>query len=106
MSAIICVAPRRDDMSGKNNISKDVLSAVNKKTGKPVTENAVKKLASNVTEDTIHNEEELRKLIKSVSAMAKVSVTDQTINDIVGAVKKSGMNMNNMEMLMKLMLKK
>ncbi len=93
-------------MSGKNNISKDVLSAVNKKTGKPVTENAVKKLASNVTEDTIHNEEELRKLIKSVSAMAKVSVTDQTINDIVGAVKKSGMNMNNMEMLMKLMLKK
>ena len=93
-------------MSGKNNISKDVLSAVNKKTGKPVTENAVKKLASNVTEDTIHNEEELRKLIKSVSAMAKVSVTDKTINDIVGAVKKSGMNMNNMEMLMKLMLKK
>ena len=48
-------------MSGKNNISKDVLSAVNKKTGKPVTENAVKKLASNVTEDTIHNEEELQK---------------------------------------------
>ena len=93
-------------MSGKNNISKDVLSAVNKKTGKPVTENAVKKLASNVTADTIHNEEELRKLIKSVSAMAKVSVTDQTINDIIGAVKKSGMNMNNMEMLMKLMLKK
>ena len=93
-------------MSGKKDISKDVLSAVNKKTGKPITENAVKKLASNVTEDTIHNEEELRKLIKSVSAMAKVSVTDQTINDIVGAVKKSGMNMNNMEMLMKLMLKK
>ncbi|BBH21010.1 hypothetical protein Back11_23550 [Paenibacillus baekrokdamisoli] len=93
-------------MSGKNNISKDVLNAVNKKTGKPITENAVKKLASGVSESTVTNEDELRKLIKSVSAMAKVPVTDQTINDIVGAVKKSGMNMNNMEALMKLMLKR
>ncbi|MFC5650829.1 stage VI sporulation protein F [Paenibacillus solisilvae] len=93
-------------MSGKNNISKDVLSAVNKKTGKPITESAVKKLASNVSEDTIQNEDELRKLIKSVSDMAKVPVSDKTINDIVGAVKKSGMNMNNIETLMKFMIKK
>ncbi|MBP3964456.1 MULTISPECIES: stage VI sporulation protein F [Paenibacillus] len=93
-------------MSGKKDISKDVLSAVNKKTGKPITENAVKKLASGVTSDTMQSEEELRKLIQSVSAMAKVPVSEKTINDIVGAVKKSGMNINNMEMLMKLMLKK
>lgn len=93
-------------MSGRKDLSKDVLNAVNKKTGKPVTENAVKKLASGVTENTMQSEDELRKLIQSVSAMAKVPVTEKTINDIVGAVKKSGMNMNNMEMLMKLMLKK
>ncbi|SDW31014.1 stage VI sporulation protein F [Paenibacillus sp. CF384] len=93
-------------MSGKKDISKDVLSAVNKKTGKPITENAVKKLASGVTQDTMQSEEELRKLIQSVSAMAKVPVSEKTINDIVGAVKKSGMNVNSMEMLMKLMLKK
>ncbi|WP_308639127.1 stage VI sporulation protein F [Paenibacillus silvisoli] len=93
-------------MSGKKDLSKDVLSAVNKKTGKPVTENAVKKLASGVTEETMQSEEELRKLIMSVSSMAKVPVTEKTINDIVGAVKKSGMNINNLEMLMKLMLKK
>ncbi|WP_219836520.1 stage VI sporulation protein F [Paenibacillus sp. R14(2021)] len=93
-------------MSGKKDLSKDVLSAVNKKTGKIVTENAVKKLASGVTADTMQDEDELRKLIQSVSAMAKVPVSEKTINDIVGAVKKSGMNMGNMEMLMKLMLKK
>ncbi|GGD69310.1 stage VI sporulation protein F [Paenibacillus nasutitermitis] len=92
-------------MSGKNNISKEVLNAVNKKTGKPITESAVKKLASNVTAHTMQDEDELRKLIKSVSAMAKVPVTEQTINDIIGAVKKSGMNTSNMEMLMKMMLK-
>ncbi|MBW7455764.1 stage VI sporulation protein F [Paenibacillus sepulcri] len=93
-------------MSDKNNLSKDVLNAVNKKTGKPITENAVKKLASNVTANTLQDEDELRKLIKSVSAMAKVPVTDKTVNDIIGAVKKSGMNTSSMEMLMKMMLKK
>jgi len=92
-------------MTGKN-ISKDVLQAVKKKTGKPISENAVKKLASGVTSETISNEAELRKLIKQVSAMAKVPVSDATVNDIVSAVKKSGMNMGNMETLIRMMLKK
>ncbi|MBO7744079.1 stage VI sporulation protein F [Paenibacillus sp. MWE-103] len=93
-------------MSGKKDIAKDVLSAVNKKTGKNITENAVKKLANGVNENTMQDEDELRKLIKSVSTMAKVPVSEKTINDIVGAVKASGMSITNMEMLMKLMLKK
>ncbi|TYP77777.1 stage VI sporulation protein F [Paenibacillus methanolicus] len=88
------------------NISKDVLNMVNKKTGKPISENAVKKLASGVTSDTVQNETELRKLIKQVSTIANVPVSEQTINDIVGAVQKSGLNMNNMETLMKMMMKK
>ncbi len=92
-------------MTGKN-ISKDVLQAVKKKTGKPISENAVKKLASSVTSETIGNEAELRKLVKQVSAMAKVPVSDSTVNDIVSAVKKSGMNMSNMETLIRMMLKK
>ena len=92
-------------MAGKN-ISRDVLHAVKKKTGKPISENAVKKLASGVTSETIQNEAELRKLVKQVSAMAKVPVSDATINDIVSAVKKSGMNMGNMETLIRMMLKK
>ena len=87
------------------NISKDVLHAVSKKTGKPITEQAVNKLASGVTPQTMNSEAELRKLIKQVSAMAKVPVSEETINDIVGVVKKTG-NMNNMESLVKMMMKK
>ncbi|GGF87844.1 stage VI sporulation protein F [Paenibacillus abyssi] len=92
-------------MNNKN-IPKDVLDAVKKKTGKPISENAIKKLASGVTSQTIQSEAELRRLIKQVSTMAKVPVTEETVNEIVGAVKKSGMNMNNLEALMKMMLKK
>ncbi|MBQ4898494.1 stage VI sporulation protein F [Paenibacillus sp. Marseille-P2973] len=87
-------------------VSKDALNAINKKTGKNISEGAVKKLASTVKPSTMQSEAELRKLIKQVSAMAKVPVSEDTINEIVGAVKKSGMNPSNMEALMKMMIKK
>ncbi|MWC28451.1 stage VI sporulation protein F [Paenibacillus sp. MMS18-CY102] len=93
-------------MADKKNLSKDVLSAVNKKTGKAISESEVKKLASGVTAETMQSEAELKKLIKQVSAMAKVPVSEQTISDIVRAVKASGMNMSNMETIMKFMMKK
>lgn len=88
------------------NLSKDVLSAINKQTGKNITENAVKKLASTVDDDTMKNEAELRRLIKQVSNMAKVKVSDSTVNDIVKAVKASGMTASGMESLVKMMMKK
>ncbi|GGG57541.1 stage VI sporulation protein F [Paenibacillus radicis (ex Gao et al. 2016)] len=90
----------------KKSLSKDVLGAINKKTGKNITESSVKKLASGVTDSTMQNEAELRKLIKQVSEMAKVPVSDSTMNDIVKAVKASGMNMGNIESLMKMMIKR
>ncbi|WP_138753485.1 stage VI sporulation protein F [Paenibacillus sinopodophylli] len=86
--------------------SKDILSSINKKTGKTISENSVKKLASGVTAETMQDEAELRKLIKQVSEMAKVKVADSTVNDIVKAVKASGMSSSNMETLMKMMMKK
>lgn len=89
-----------------NNISKDALKAINKKTGKTITEGAVKKLASTVKPTTIQNEAQLRQLIKQVSAMAKVPVSEDTVQDIVSAVKKSGLNPSSMESLMKMMMKK
>ncbi|OXM16664.1 stage VI sporulation protein F [Paenibacillus herberti] len=85
---------------------KDILGAVNKKTGKNITENQVKKLASAVTPNTIKNEDELRRLVKQVALMAKVPLTEKTMNDIVSAVKSSGMNMGSLESLMKVMIKK
>jgi uncharacterized protein YpuA (DUF1002 family) len=86
--------------------SKDVLNSINKKTGKNISESSIKKLASGVTDETMKDEAELRKLIKQVSDMAKVKVADSTINDIVKAVKASGMSTSNMETIMKMMMKK
>jgi len=88
------------------NFPKDVLNVVNKKSGKRISENQVKKLASTVKPSTMQSETQLRQLIKQVSAMANVPVSEETIQDIVSAVKKSGMNPQNMESLMKLMMKK
>lgn len=88
------------------NLPKDILNAINKKAGKGISENSVKKLASGVTAKTMSDEAELRKLIKQVSEMAHIKVSESTVNDIVKAVKASGMNAANMETLMKMMLKK
>lgn len=87
-------------------MQKDVLGAINKKTGKNISENAVKKLASGVDAGTLQNEAELRKLIKQVADMAKVKVPESTVNDIVKAVKSSGMSPSSMETLVKMMMKK
>lgn len=89
-----------------DHISKDALNAINKKTGKKITEGAVKKLASTVKPSTLQNEDQLRTLIKQVSAMAKIPVSEETIQEIVNAIKKSGMNPSNMEAIMKMMMKK
>lgn len=87
-------------------LSKDVLNTVKKKTGSNISENAVKQLASTVTPTTMQNEAQLRQLIKQVSSMANVPVSESTINDIIKAIQSSGLNPNNMESLMKMMMKK
>jgi uncharacterized protein YpuA (DUF1002 family) len=89
-----------------NNLSKNILGTVNKKTGKKISENTIKQIASGVTPNTLHSETQIRQLIKQVSSVAGVPVSEETIKEIVGAVKKSGLNMNNLESLMKMMIKK
>ncbi|CAM2802862.1 stage VI sporulation protein F [Paenibacillus sediminis] len=89
-----------------DNFSKDALNAINKKTGKNISQNQIKKIASNVKPSTMQSETQLRQLIKQVSEMAKVPVSEETIKDIINAVKKSGMDPSSMESLMKMMLKK
>ncbi|MBB6735773.1 stage VI sporulation protein F [Cohnella zeiphila] len=87
-------------------LSKDILSTVNKKTGKSITEGSIKKIAGQVTPATLQSETQIRQLIKQVSAMAGVPVSEDTVKEIVSAVKKSGMNLDNLESLMKMMVKK
>jgi uncharacterized protein YpuA (DUF1002 family) len=85
---------------------KDLLGAVNQKAGKNISESSIKKIASGVTPSTLQNEMQIRQLIKQVSMMANVPVSEDTIKEIVSAVKKSGMNLNNLESLVKMMIKK
>lgn len=87
-------------------LSKDILSSVNKKTGKPVSEASLKKIAQKVSPDILQSEAQIRQLIKQVSGAAGVPVSEDTIKEIVSAVRKSGMNMGSLEGLMKMMLKK
>lgn len=86
-------------------VSKDILGVVNKKTGKNITEGSIKKIASGVTSETLQSETQLRALIKQVSQMANVPVSEETIKQIISAVKQSGLNMSNLEGLMKMMIK-
>lgn len=89
-------------MAGKN-VSKDVLKAVKTKTGKSVSEKDIHKLASTVKPGTMQSEEQLRQLIRQVGSLVNVPVSEQTMNEIIKAVKGSNLNPNNMEALMKMM---
>ncbi|MFD2672881.1 stage VI sporulation protein F [Marinicrinis sediminis] len=88
------------------NLSKDVLNTVNKKTGKKVTSQDIHKIASNVKPSTFQSEKQLRQLIKQVSSLVNIPVSESTIKEIVNAVQKSGANTSNMESLMKMMMGK
>lgn len=90
----------------KRNVSSDVLKLVNQKTGKKISPTDVKKLAGKVNQSTMKDEAQLRKLIKQVGALVNVKVSEQLTNEIVQAVKKSGMNPNNLEQMIKIMSRK
>lgn len=88
-----------------NKFPKSALDAINKKTGKNITESEIKRLAGTVKPSTTQSETKLRQLIQQVASMAKLPVSESTINDIISVVKKSGGSPSNLESLLK-MLKK
>jgi hypothetical protein len=87
-------------------IGKDVLNTVKKRTGKSITEKDIHKLAGHIKPSTVKNETELKKLIQQVSTMAGIPVSETTTKEIITAVKKSGLNVTNLEQLMKTIMKK
>ncbi|WP_254776933.1 stage VI sporulation protein F [Paenibacillus sp. yr247] len=87
-------------------MSKDVLNVVKKKTGKSVTSKDIEKIASGVKPSTLQSEAQLRQLIKQVSGLVNVKVSEETINDIIQAVKSSKLDTNNMQQLMSMMMGK
>ncbi|UUZ79468.1 stage VI sporulation protein F [Paenibacillus sp. P26] len=88
------------------NMPKDVLNVVKKKTGKTVSEKDIYKLASGVKPSTMQSDAQLRQLIKQVSGLVNIPVSEQTMNELIQAIKSSKMNTNNMEQLMKMIMKK
>jgi uncharacterized protein YpuA (DUF1002 family) len=89
----------------RQGISKDVLNVVKKTTGKQLTEQAIKKIADGVTQKTIQDGAELRKLIDKVSKLVNIPVSNETANQIIKAVKQTG-NIEQLENMMKKMMKK
>jgi hypothetical protein len=89
-----------------SNLSKDVLNVVKRKTGKSVSQKEIQKVASGIGPSTIKSEAQLRSLIKQVSKMAGVPVSESTMKELVNAIKKSGINPNQMESMIKSMLGK
>ncbi|MCZ8512926.1 stage VI sporulation protein F [Paenibacillus filicis] len=88
------------------NMPKDVLNVVKKKTGKNVTEKDIYKLASGVKPSTIQSDAQLRQLIKQVAGLVNVPVSEQTTIELIDAIKSSKLNTNNLESLMKMIMKK
>jgi uncharacterized protein YpuA (DUF1002 family) len=89
-----------------NPISKDVLNAVKRKTGKNISPKDIQKVASTVGPSTVKSEQQLRALIKQVAKMAGVPVTESTIKELIAAIKKSGMNPGSLEAMIRSMIKK
>lgn len=87
-------------------MSKDVLNVVKKKTGKSVSAKDIERLASGVKPSTLQSEAQLRQLIKQVSGLVNVKVSEETVNDIIQAVKSSKLDSNNMQQLMNMMMGK
>ncbi|BFT71418.1 hypothetical protein PAENIP36_28600 [Paenibacillus sp. P36] len=87
-------------------MSKDVLNVVKKKTGKSVSPKDIERIASGVKPSTLQSETQLRQLIKQVSGLVNVKVSEETINDIIQAVKSSKLDSNNMQQLMNMMMGK
>ncbi len=88
------------------NMPKDVLNVVKKKTGKNVSEKDIYKLANGVKPSTLQSDAQLRQLIKQVAGLVNVPVSDQTTKELIQAIKSSKVNTNNLEQLMKMIMKK
>lgn len=92
-------------MAGKD-MSKDVLNVVKKKTGKSVSSQDINRLASGVKSSTMKDEAQLRELIRQVSALVNVEVSEKTTNEIISAIKNSKLDENNIQSLMSMMMGK
>ncbi|TDF99332.1 hypothetical protein E1757_05585 [Paenibacillus piri] len=96
---------RRDRTVANKNMPKDVLNVVKKKTGKTVNEKDIYKLASGVKPSTVQSDAQLKQLIKQVSSLVNVPVSESTMKELISAIKSSKMDASSVEQLMKMIKK-
>jgi uncharacterized FlaG/YvyC family protein len=89
----------------RQGISKDVLNVVKKATGKKLSEQSIKKIASGISQKTLQDGAELRKLIDKVSKLVNIPVSNELANEIIKVVKKTG-TIDQLEKTMKQMMNK
>lgn len=87
-------------------LSKDVLGAVKKKTGKSIAESDIRRVAKGVGPGTMRDERQLRQLIKQVGQLANVNVSESTVKELISAIKKSGVSQGNMEQMIQMLMKR
>lgn len=87
-------------------ISKEALNLIKKRTGKSVSEKDIKKIANHVKPSTTQSESQLRDLIKQVSSLVNIKVSEQTTNDMIRAIKSSKIDAQNIQHLMHMMTSK
>jgi hypothetical protein len=90
----------------EKDLSKNVLNTVKKKTGKAVSEKDITNLASGVKPSTMKSEKQLRELINSVAGLVGANVSEETIQEIIQAVKSSNLDGSNISQLMGALMKK
>jgi hypothetical protein len=96
---------RKESIMSQQGVPKDVLNVVKKATGKQLSEQSLKTIANGVNQKTMQDGAELRNLIDKVSKMVNIPVSNETSDEIIKAVKKSG-NIGQLENIMKTMMKK
>ena len=90
----------------KRSLSEDVLSAVQRRTGKAISKDSLRKIAGTVTPETTDSDRQLRRLIEQVSKVAGVRVTEETMQDLIRTIRNNKVSPANMMSLLKQMNKK
>jgi hypothetical protein len=87
----------------KRNWTQEVLKSVQKKTGRSITAGSLQRLAGQVNRSTLKSEAQLRQLIQQVGKMAGVTVTEETMRELIRTIKNTDVSSGSLlEMLRKL----
>lgn len=102
---ITCTEGKGGETMNKN-VGKEVLQLVKRKLGKSISEQEISHLAQYLKPSMFENDASMRKLIKQVSTLAGIPVNESTTREIIEAIRKSGANPQQLEQMMRMMLRK